>query len=255
MSTHRISIPGTRPSRSERVDITGPEAHHAARVKRLTEGDTVELLDGRGWRGLAAVIGVTKAAKGEWVLAVEVRETVEEEPTRPQVHVLASPPKGERLEEMIDQLSQAGAASWSPLVAARTVVSPRAGKMLRAERVASEAAKQCGRLWTMSIGEPVRLADALARTDPRLVLADPSGGPFTYEDEAQIALLVGPEGGFAEEELGAAAKAGASVCRFGRHVMRVETAAVVATGVILDAAARHDAAGATGSTIAREVRP
>ncbi len=237
MPPHRVQLAGDRPETGQRVLVAGSEAHHAVRVKRLGQGDALELLDGRGWRAAATVVGVSKAGKGDWTLEVEVTGAgVEPEPT-PRVHVLASPPKGERLEEMIDQLSQVGAASWSPLVTLRTVVSPRTGKMLRAERVAAEAAKQCGRAWALRIGDPVHLADALARAGT-LVLADPSGEPYAHDGSSDVTVLVGPEGGFADEEIRGAARAGAAVCRFGRHVMRVETAAVVAAAIVIDAAAR-----------------
>ncbi|HZW10229.1 MAG TPA: RsmE family RNA methyltransferase [Phycisphaerales bacterium] len=242
MSTHRIHISGEVPQAGDRAEIDGPEAHHAVRVKRLGEGDTVELINGRGWRGLGVVREIRKTGKGEWVLAAEVRQASQEAPPSPGVHVLAPAPKGERLDEMIDQLSQVGAASWAPLMTARTVVSPREGKLIRAERIAAEAAKQCGRLWTMEIGPPAPFAQALARQGTRLVLADASGGPFVHLGDTDITLLVGPEGGFADDEVRRARDAGACVCGFGRHVMRVETAAPVAAGIIVHAADR----GASG---------
>jgi 16S rRNA (uracil1498-N3)-methyltransferase len=241
VSTHRIHIGGARLDVGDRAEIAGPEAHHATRVKRLAEGDAVELINGRGWRGLAVVRAITKAGKGERVLTVEVQEGSEAPQPTPRVHVLAAPPKGERLAEMIDQLSQVGVASWSPLVTSRTVVSPREGKLVRAERIATEAAKQCGRLWTMEIGPPTQLAQAMARRDTRLLVADASGSLYAHGGEQDITLLVGPEGGFADDEIRRARDAGAGVCSFGRHVMRVETAAVVSAGIILDAAARGSA--------------
>lgn len=245
MALHRVYLPDDDPHAGSIVTITGQEAHHAARVKRLTEGDEIEILDGRGLRALGAVREITKepgagrSTKPEWVLRVEVVSAAREAPITPRLHVLASAPKGPRLEEMIDQLSQAGADSWSPLVTLRTVVSPRTGKMLKAERVAAEAAKQCGRAWTMEIREPVMLADALARSyeraDPatRVIVADASGDRYQPDGSEDITLLVGPEGGFADTELEHARRAGAGICRFGAHVMRVETATVVAAGIIM----------------------
>lgn len=248
VARHRVYLPESDPRPGSAFEIAGPEARHALRVKRLEVDAELELLNGRGARAVGVVREVCKQpgphGKAEWVLRVVIERVDEEPPTRPRLAVLASAPKGPRLEEMIDQCSQVGADSWAPLATIRTVVSPRMGKMLRAERVAAESAKQCGRAWTMTIGEPVMLASALARKHAgcspktRLVLADASGETFEADQSDELTLLVGPEGGFAETEIEAARKAGADVCRFGVHVMRVETAAVVAAAVILDAERR-----------------
>ncbi len=244
MAHHRVYLPDSIPQTGSIIEITGDEAHHAVRVKRLGIDAQLELLTGWGVRASGTIREIVKVptrhGKADWVVRLLIERVVKEPQIRPSLAVHASVPKGPRLDDMIDQLSQVGAASWSPLVCARTVVTPRTGKMLKAERTAAEAAKQCGRAWTMTIGEPVSFADALARTHPgcvrdsRLVLADASGEPFEAGPSDDITLLIGPEGGFSETEIEAAREAGASVCRFGPLVLRVETAAVVGAGVILD---------------------
>ena len=251
MSKHRIFLPDCEAVPGSVVQIVGAEAHHAVRVKRLEVGSEIEILDGRGLRVVGVIDGVVKEpagrGKAEWAMRVRVASASREARVSPRVHVLASAPKGPRLDEMIDQLGQVGAASWSPLATIRTVVSPRMGKMLKAERIAAESAKQCGRAWVLEVGEAAVLADVLSRRhagcDPatRLVVADASGGEFGADGSGDITLLVGPEGGFAESEVEAARRAGASVCRFGVHVMRVETAAVVAAGLVVDAERRAGA--------------
>jgi 16S rRNA (uracil1498-N3)-methyltransferase len=252
MAHHRVFLPDLDAQPGSVVEISGDEAHHAIRVKRLGVGSGLELLNGRGMRAGGVVRGIAKQptgrqGKAEWVMTVEVAGVESEPPLEPRVHLLAGAPKGPRLEEMIDQLSQVGAASWSPLTTIRTVVSPRMGKMRKAERIAAESAKQCGRAWVLEVGEPAVMADVLERAHAggapatRLVLADASGADFEPDGAGDITLLVGPEGGFAESEVEAARRAGASVCRFGVHVMRVETAAVVAAGLVMDAERRTEA--------------
>lgn len=243
MSLHRVLLPGVQPSVGDRLEILGAEAHHAVRVKRLGEGGVLEILNGSGCRAAAGITGVVKVGKGAWSLLIEVTEVVHEHPVQPQVEVLASAPKGPRLEEMIDQLSQVGAAAWAPLVAERTVVEPGAGKLAKAERIAGESAKQCGRSWLMSIGEPAQFREVLG--GPGAVLADGSGGAYEHDGAERVTLLVGPEGGFTRAEVAVARDAGVRVCRFGPHAMRVETAAVVAAGVVLGRA------GAVGRVTSR----
>jgi len=226
---HRIHVPW----RLEVGEVTvgGEEAYHAARVKRLEAGEGVELLDGAG-RVASATVGAIVKRGREWEMALRVGDVRVAERVHPRVDVLGAAPKGERLERMVESLSQAGAVSWSPLAAARSVVEPRAGKLGRLGRVAAESGKQCGRAWFMEIGEEVELATALRRV--RVVVADASGDAYRRTGSPEISLLIGPEGGWTVPELEASRRAGAMVARFGPHAMRIETAACVAVGVILN---------------------
>ncbi len=241
MPAHRFSLQGwTGPDPADPiVVIEGEEARHAARVKRLEPGEPVEVLSGDGLVGIGEVAGVERVAKGAWRLLVRVERAEAYEPVRPMIEVCCAPPKGARLEEMVDQLSQVGAASWRALDCTRAGEKPpRAGKLDRARRVAMEAAKQCGRAWTLRIGEPLRWREALAGEEGlKIVAADASGGDVrTLEDlqgAERVRLLVGPEGGWTPDELDEIREAGAGVVRFGPHIMRIETAAVVASAGIL----------------------
>lgn len=254
MSVHRIFTPDIHAETGVELVIGGQEAHHAVRVKRVKAGDPLEILDGRGLRAGAVVVATVKEpgerGRPEWVVRVRVERAEVEPPTRPRLHVLACAPKLTRVEDMVDQLSQVGAAAWTPLVTKHTVAPPRAGKMGKLERVAAEAAKQCGRAWVMEVGDPMEFREAIARRalggGARLVIADPAGAPYRADGSEEIGLLIGPEAGFTEGEVEAARGAGADVCRIGPHLMRVGTAAVVASGIILDAEYARAVGGARG---------
>lgn len=223
------------------MTLLGEEAQHAVRVKRVEAGESVEVLDGRGNVGEGEVIETGKRGR-EFVMSIRLSRVRQAEAIRPRVVVLSATPKGSRVDELIDQLSQAGAAEWSPLETERAVVDPRETKLHRLERVAREASKQCGRAWAMTIGPKHPLARAL-QADGRtlVVVADAAGEPFSrgvLADRAEVRLLVGPEGGFTGAEIEQARKAGAAVVSFGPHAMRIETAAVVGTGTIMATAGR-----------------
>lgn len=159
------------------------------------------------------------------------------------MHVWSSAPKGDRLASMIEGLSQVGAASWSPMTTRHTIVEPGAGKIDRLERVAAESAKQCGRAWMLEIGRGGDLAAALERE--RVVVADAAGDEYTSGGgDVGVRVLIGPEGGFAADEIERARAAGARVCRFGAHIMRIETAAVVSAAMVI--AAERGAGRAAG---------
>jgi len=265
MGAHRVYLPLAEtegdapstcsggPSEGRVVRILGDEAHHAVRVKRLAVGEPVELLDGAGGILGAVFRGAERLGKKSgWAIDLEIVSARTEERVRPRIEVCCPPPKGPRLESMIDQLSQCGAAAWRPLAAKRSVTEPRDGKMRRLDRVAGEAAKQSGRAWPLEILGPIAFERAVARSpDTEIVVADASGEPHRPgADVDSVRLVVGPEGGFTRGELVRARDAGATVARFGPHVMRVETAAVAAVNVIMDRAGGppvHPIEGASGA--------
>ena len=211
----------------ETIVVEGDEARHALRVKRVAEGDRVRVINGYG----KAIIGeVIEASR---VLRLAVVESEDVPPVRPRVEVRTATPKGPRLDRMIDQLSQTGAASWGPVSCARSVTEARTTKLERIERIASEASKQCVRAWRLEIDE-LETFDAALETDASLIVADASGASYEPTGADAIRLLIGPEGGLTDTELAAARAAGAVVCRFGPHTMRIETAAVVAAAIIIE---------------------
>lgn len=236
MGVHRIMQPHATLEPGASLAIRGDEAQHAARVKRLAEGDVVQVLDGRGSTASARLTRISKSA-GEWTLDLVVDSVERRPPPTPRIQVWSSPPKGPRLEDMIDGLSQAGCAAWRPLLTERTIVDPREGKLSRLERTAVESAKQCARPWIMEIGAPVRFDDAISiKPDTALLIADASGErelSASARHSTDIILLVGPEGGFSESEL---ARAPAIPrLRLGPHTMRIETAAVVGAALLVNA--------------------
>ncbi|MEL6498917.1 MAG: RsmE family RNA methyltransferase [Planctomycetota bacterium] len=215
------------------MEILGDEAHHAARVKRVEPGQPLELLDGAGAVAQAEVAQIVKLGKkAGWALHARINTVTRYPQPTPRVVVNTAVPKGPRIESMIDQLSQVGVAAWSPLACARSVVDPRAGKLDRMTRVALEAAKQSGRTWAMEILNGLTFPAAIARG---AVIADASGEPYQPTGADDVTLLVGPEGGWTDAELNQARAAGVTIAGFGRHVMRIETAAVVAAGIVLSA--------------------
>lgn len=236
---HRVFLEQVLPLVGQSLVIGGEEAVHALRVKRLEVGDHLQVMDGAGTVAEAEIVSVVKGGKRDGpTIDAKVVGRQEVARTLPSLQVCTATPKGARLDEMIDGLSQVGAAAWSPLETQRGVVDPRESKLARLERIAREAAKQCGRAWIMDVGASMPFDLALrAEAGQRVVLADATGGGFRPEPSATaIRLLVGPEGGWTGDELAWARAAGATVARFGVHTMRIEVAAVVAAGCIMGSA-------------------
>lgn len=243
---HRILVDHADFEPGQTLKIEADEARHAARVKRLRPGDALELLNGRGGIAQATLEEIARDRSGP-VLLLRITEAATLPPLSPRLTVLAATPKAARADELVDALSQVGAAAWRPLSAARTVVDPRPTKLDRLTRIAAEAAKQSGRPWLLRIGPSITLEQALAEAHTRdVVLADASGDPYQPSGAEEIHLLIGPEGGFEPRELEQARRAGVRMHSFGPHIMRIETAAVAAAAIILNA--ERSAAAATSTS-------
>jgi 16S rRNA (uracil1498-N3)-methyltransferase len=247
MSRHRLAVdPATPVVPHATLEIIGDEAHHAVRVKRLVVGDAVELINGQGVIA-AATIADTGKRRGEWVVRIDVHSVTIAPPPTPRIHVASAVPKGPRLADMIDQLSQVGATGWSPLITDHSHTDATELRHDRLQRVALEASKQSGRPWLMQIDPELRLAHALAPhraaasglstaeapDRPTLILADATGDALKSLPTQHARVLIGPEGGWTTGELEAARGAGATIARFGPHTMRIETAAVAACAILM----------------------
>ena len=221
----------TPPPFAGEVVITGPDAHHMTGVRRFAAGDRVTLFCGDGHEYEAEIVGVGKKAVTLAVLGVSA---VDREPPFPVV-VASALPKGDRADYLVEKLVEVGATRFIPLATARSVVVPKDAKTGKLERAVIEASKQCGRNRLMMVDPPTTWAGLLAPTDlpaARFVLHTADAVPAStiprQELTAGVVFAVGPEGGFAPEEVAAAVAAGWRAIGFGPRVLRVETAAVVA---------------------------
>ncbi len=214
-----------------RLVLTGDEARHALRVKRVREGQRVAVHDGQGR------VLLTEVAEAKKQLVLTILEDATHPRLTPRIEVYAATPKGPRAATLVDLLSQTGADSWTPLETAFGTETVNDARHERLERVAVEALKQCARAHLLDITAPAALAEALDIPEStELVIADASGESYTPKPNTDTTrVLVGPEGGWREDELRAAIDARASPCRFGHHTMRIETAAPVACAIIRDA--------------------
>jgi 16S rRNA (uracil1498-N3)-methyltransferase len=224
------------PAPGARFEIRGDERHYLLAVRRAGIGDAFEVVgtaDGR--RALAAIHGL----EGDAVVA-EVSELLAAACAVRPVHLLAAVPKRDLMDDVVRKLSELGAARLTPVAAARSVVAPGAGRLARWRRIAEEAVRQCGRGMPLRIDPPTPLSEALAavRADARLVL-DPRAGRRRFADACgaatSIAIAIGPEGGFTTAELELAEQLGFRPIGLGPTILRVETAAIAAAALAVDA--------------------
>jgi 16S rRNA (uracil1498-N3)-methyltransferase len=195
------------------------EHHHLARVLRLPAGTDLTMSDGHGrWRPGRLT------AEPPLTIAGEVKTDPRPDPAITVAFALV---KGERPELVVQKLTELGVDRMVPFTAARSVVRWEAAKAARqTERltqIARQAAMQCRRTWLPSVA-PVADFAAVAALDGAC-LADLDGVPPSLD---RPVVLVGPEGGWAEEER----SVGIPRVRLGGHVLRAETAAITAGAVL-----------------------
>jgi 16S rRNA (uracil1498-N3)-methyltransferase len=214
--------------------LAGAPANYLVNVLRLAAGARVKLLDDRTGEWLAEIVEAGRKRVALRIIAhLRGREAV------PDLWLLFAPIKRGRIDWLVEKATELGVARLVPVVTRRTIVDRINLDRLRAHAV--EAAEQCERTALPELAEPEKL-DALLRAWPAgrtLYFADEAGGePLAAAAEpGPAAILIGPEGGFAEEERAAlAALPRARPVSLGPRILRADTAALAAVSLWMAAA-------------------
>jgi 16S rRNA (uracil1498-N3)-methyltransferase len=218
-----------------RIALTPQDSAHALRSLRLKPGEDVTLSDDEGLMAAGRMAG---EEDGRAVVTVDaVRRVVRRAPI---VSVALAPPKGERLAWAVQKLGELGVDEVVPLLSARTVRAWDQDRWDRAvrrlEAIAREAAMQSRQPFVMRVLEPEPLEEVVAVGATVLMLHQEAEVPLRQslpEEPRAIRLLVGPEGGFAQEEVDRARELGATPVSLGSSILRTETAAVVGAALVL----------------------
>jgi 16S rRNA (uracil1498-N3)-methyltransferase len=210
-------------------------ANHLCNVLRLRAGDAVLLFNGRDgeWRGT-----LTEASKRAAV--VRAAERLRAQPAATDLHYLFAPLKHARLDYVVQKAVELGVSRLQPVLTRHTQVTRVNLERMQANVV--EAAQQCGVLAVPDVTEPVALGDAIADVSRLLVfcdedaeIADPVAAlrAAASGKAVPLAVLIGPEGGFAEDERAALLKRANSVrIALGPRILRADTAAVAALALV-----------------------
>ena len=217
------------------VAILSPEeSHHLARVLRVQPGQEITLFDGRGGVADGIVDAVSKTS-------VEVKLSKKWSVPKPTVEIdlIQAVPKPDRWELVLQKAVELGATTIRPILTQHTEFKPNPKKQERWEKIVLNAAQQCEVRWLPKL-QPLEKFDAVLPSlgDYDLVLVGSlyeGTKPFRavpVAGKTKVALLIGPEGDFSEEEVGAAIAAGAVPVSFGDRILRTETAAIYGLSVL-----------------------
>lgn len=224
--------------------ITGEDAKHIAKVLRMKVGDELTVCDtkGRDYDCMIEEIGA-----GEVRLKVLSVAPSQSEPDV-RVHLYQAMPKADKMETIIQKAVELGAASITPVMTRRCVSRPDAKsmdkKLVRYNRIALEAAKQCGRGVVPPVLPLLELPQALEqmqRTGCPILFYENATAPAKQViakaresgKELEIAVLIGAEGGFDEDEVALAMEYGCHVLSLGKRILRCETAPLAALTILM----------------------
>ena len=226
-----------------RVVIEGEPHRHVARVLRARAGDRLVLFDGEGNEADAEIVAIER---DRTTLALGQRRKVAAA-AGARIVLLQSLARGERMDWIVQKTTELGVREIVPVAAERSTVrlsaAEAAARRTRWEKIAREAARQCGRADVPTIAPAVGFAEAVdaprAAGDLRLALWEGSQGrpmrAALTESPATVTLLIGPEGGLGEPEVARAERAGFLIVGLGPRILRVETAAITAVALVQSA--------------------
>ena len=216
------------------LGIERTQANYLLNVLRIKDGSQVRIFNGRDGEWLAeAKVENRKSCH------LTVKNQTRAQSAPPRFHCLFAPLKQARLDYVVQKAVEMGASHIRPVITQHTQIRKPNEKRMRANAI--EAAEQCGILYVPDIGTPLSVNEIQTRYDDRftIVLCDEAGSSagnlsrLKAKKDLEIALLVGPEGGFSDNERNDILQLPNVVAlNLGPRVLRADTAAVAAMAVI-----------------------
>ena len=210
----------------------GEEAAHHMRVRRSEVGERVRLVDGAGQVAEGRLVRLAKSGA-----TVDV-DRLDAHDAPPDVHLLVPVGDRERMLGLAEKATELGLSTWRPVTWRRSrSVSPRGeGPAFQAKARARMAAAlaQCEGAWLPTLYPDAQLDGAIAAAPPgtRLLL-DPEGAPLaSIRLTTPVTIVLGPEGGLEEDERSRLVDAGFAPVSLAGNILRFETAAIVALGLV-----------------------
>lgn len=201
------------------------ESQHLAKVMRANTGDIVIGFDGKGTE---YQIELTSVGKKKVIGTVRSQAEVSREAAR-NLTLAVALPKGDRQRWLVEKSVELGVARLVPLLTKRGVAQPVEKAIERLRRAVIEASKQCERNHLMVVEEGQTLEEVLTTRPAASFLLHPSGEAIHHNaivPANEVLAIIGPEGGFTDEEVAEAAAHGCQVVSLGPRILRVETAAL-----------------------------
>ncbi len=222
------------------IKICGDDAHHMSKVLRLKEDDQVIVCDKCGTDYYCSIKSISKDEIDLWIFKKQASQT--EAPLK--ITLYQGVPKGDKLDTIIQKCVELGAVRIIPVAMKRSVavIKDKEKKLVRLQKIASEAAKQCGRAIIPQVDKVMSFREAIEDSTP----ADLKLLPYESEshnslkailqgsrEAVSVSIFIGPEGGFDESEITLARENGFAIVTLGPRIMRTETAPIACISAVM----------------------
>ena len=220
-----------------RAYIAGADALHIAKALRMRPGEALTLCDGKGTDFEGVLETVTDR---QVTVRITASRPSQAEPTL-AVTLYQGLPKGDKMDWIVQKAVELGVTAVVPVATRRSVARLEGKadkKQERWQRIAAEAAGQCGRGMLPSVERPLSWSQALSclSGEPALVFYEGGGRPLrelVTPSTRRLSVFVGPEGGFDPEEIDAIRRQGGGVATLGPRILRCETAPLAALTLLM----------------------
>lgn len=226
--------------KDDMIFIGGNDAHHISKVLRLKEDDEIIVCDKEGTDYHCSIKSLGKDAVEAWILKKEVSSS--EPPI--EITLYQGVPKGDKLETVIQKCVELGGVKIVPVAMKRSVavIKDKEKKKQRMQKIALEASKQCGRAKVPEVLEVLSFKEAIAdakENDLKILPYEAENKQklkdilLENKNSIKIAIFIGPEGGFDEEEIKLAKDNGFKTVTLGPRIMRTETAPLACISAVM----------------------
>lgn len=219
------------------IRISESERHHLLNVLRLRADDQVEVFDGVGNRYVASLCDTRTSP-----LQAKILQQQFHPPTPPYITLFQGLPKFDKMDLIVQKTTEIGVSEIAPMICQRSIPQSlvQEKRMIRWQRIANEAAKQCKRPHFAHVLAPQGLEESfLDHLDLLILLWEGEKRNGLKEilrnhgDVKSVGIIVGPEGGFTDDEVELAIQYGCLPATFGDNTLRTETAAIVGVASVM----------------------
>ncbi|RME79847.1 MAG: 16S rRNA (uracil(1498)-N(3))-methyltransferase [Planctomycetota bacterium] len=223
-------------SAGQRYALSKGESYHIRKVLRYKKGNILTVFDGKGFEGKAEIVSIDDCTVEVQIL--EKREVLRELPL--DIHLYLGLCKEKAWTLALKSCIELGVSRITPVICKRSLFGEKEKgrkKLQRWRKIAIESSKQCGANYLSQI-ENFLLLSEIEKEEELLLLGSPTGQSISKSAESivranSVGIIIGPEGGLEDMEEEMLVQKGAQPCSLGKHVLRVETAAIALVSAVI----------------------
>ena len=220
---------------SNQVKIEGIEHNHIKNVMRMKEGDQIILVCGDDYDYIA---NIDKITKGDTIVTI-IDKKINEYNSKSDVTVFQALVKSENMSLIVQKLTELGVKDFYPFESEFITSKDKFGKSNKLQEISNQSVKQCKRSIPMTVHNTLSFKEMIKKLKDfdMVIFANECEKQDKLQDDLlrnkKVAIIIGSEGGFSENEIACIVNSGAKSITMGRRILRAETAAIALTSVVM----------------------